>query len=684
MGSVRPRFDKFLRINVSQPRIFHFVARPTVLAAISDRFGDSTSARIVILLGMGGSGKTQLALEFCRQAEEILGFMAVVWINASSPVSVMQGYRAVAKKILKGHQGDLTSEDAISLVQDTLRDWKHPWLFVFDNYDNPKAFGATGIHHYIPRGKEGRILFTSRHQDSARLDHKIEISSMTDNESLEVLLQHVPRNGEEVQHAEEISATLGYLALALDQAGSYIRAHKVRLCDFVTHYRKCKEQILKKIPDVWLYQTPISDEEKGNKLNIYTSWELSFKQISGSEEEIQQREHLLSLAAFLDCTRISERYFEAYFKREKPDWMAILSSEGEWDIYKLGGVLAEFHKLSLIQMQEHAMDQQLFSIHPVVRDWVQIRMKPRLRQEYVQESIDMLAYYVEGIDSDDQPLETNQETLLHIDNCFRHDKDLLSGPSFQGLDDAWSASWLGLFYFNQGRYEEAANLYERARNDFLEKLGSTHEYFLGMTTNLAGVYRIQDRFDEAKEILEPSLIDAKNALGATHPVTLLMMEDLANDYLVQSQYDEAEQLVKEVLLEKEKLGSTPPQTLMTVSSLARVYAFQGRYDEAEKLLERVLTGREEELGATHPATLLTVQNLGTLNHWQGRYDQSQKLYERALTCFKEKLGVKHPDTRLTARNLANLCRRQGRREEAEGLAEEFGLIWSDEKRRYVK
>ncbi len=54
------------------------------------------------------------------------------------------------------------------------------------------------------------------------------------------------------------------------------------------------------------------------------------------------------MAAFFDTTVISDRYFEAYFNAKQPDWMAILISEGIWDIDKLGGVLAEFDKLSLI------------------------------------------------------------------------------------------------------------------------------------------------------------------------------------------------------------------------------------------------------------------------------------------------------------------------------------------------
>ncbi len=657
-----------LQLMVPPPRVSHFVARPTVLAAISGQFLGHVSDKIVILLGMGGSGKTQLALEFCRQAQEDLGFMDVFWINASSPISVIESYKAVAKRLSKSQQDDADSEHVISLVQDTLRAWEQPWLFVFDNYDNPKAFEPTSIHYYIPKGKQRRVLFTSRHKDSARLGYKVDVSDMTESEGLEVLLQRPPENDEESLQAKEIAATLGYLALALDQAGSYLRARKVRLRDFASSYQKCKEDILKTIPDEWEYQNITSDQEKVNRLNIFTTWELSFNQISGHEKEVQRKEHFLSLAAFFDITVISDRYFEAYFNAEKPEWMTILSSEGTWDMDKLGGVLTEFDELSLIQTQEHAIDQQHFSIHPVVRDWIQLRKSRETRQEFVQESITMLASYLKGIDWKELSFETNQETLLHADSCVGYDKDLLSGTSYLGFDnDSDVASRFASFYQNQGRYEEARKLTERALSVASDKLGATHTDTLRLTEDLAKLHSQQGQHDEAEKILNQSLINQEKTLGTEG---LRTVEYLANVYLEQSRYHEAEQLYKKVLFVKEEtLGATHLDTLETVMNLASVYARKGRHEEAEKLYKGVLASQIEKLGLTHPNTLHTVHNLGFVCHSQRRYDKAEKLFKRALTGQSEKLGLTHPDTLRTLHNLAVTYRDQHRYDEAEKFYE---------------
>ena len=604
-----------------------------MLIAISNRFLDHKSEKIVVLLGMGGSGKTQLALEFCRHAEEDLGFSAVFWINASSQNSVFQSYRAIAKAILKGHQVDADSEDVISLVQDTLREWESLWLMVFDNYENPKAFETTSIEHYIPRGKQGRVIFTSRHQDSARLGHKIDVSGMNQAESLEVLFQRPPLNDEESRYGGEIAATLGNLPLALDQASSYLRARKVRLCDYVASYHKCKEHILKETPDVWEYRSIINDKERETRLNIFTTWQLSFNLVSGDEQEIRQKEHLLTLAAFFNITAISDRYFEAYFNAKKPEWMAMLSSEGRWDVHKLEGVLAEFHNLSLIQMKEHAMDQQLFSIHPVVRDWVQLRKSRKTRQRFAQEFIETLSSYLADIDIDLLDLETKQETLLHIDGCIEYDKELLSGSSYSSLDDNYTnaASRFAKLYAHQRRDGEMTKLLERAMSGNLKKLGTKHIATLWARVDLATAYRYQGRLDEAEQICDQLLNDAEESLGATHHLTLGSTTELAAVYSSQRRHNEAEELYNKVLIDSEKThGATHDITLVILNNLADTHLGQGRYDKAENLYNQALTGQIEKLGPTHPDTLRTLHNLGLVYYNQHRFTEAEKLHQQVL------------------------------------------------------
>jgi tetratricopeptide (TPR) repeat protein len=555
---------------------------------MSDRFLNRTSSRTIVLLGMGGSGKTQLALEFCRQAEESLGFMAIIWIDASSPASVAQSYKIIAKNISKDRQDDVESDATISLVHNVLRGWKQWWLVVFDNYNSPKAFQSQGIRHYIPSGNNGCILFTSRHADSTRLGHSIAVSGMNDSESLSLLLQRVPLNEEEKIHGREIASALGNLALALDQAGAYIRARNLKLKDFIPHYNKRKEVILREIPDEWEYRRVLKDAERETSLSVFTTWELSFEQISGNSEEKERKDHFLTLAAFFDNKNISERYFQAHFNLDRPGWMDMFSTEGKWDSYKLGDVLAELRKLSLLQTSGQQTNELRFSLHPVIRDWIRLRKNRCLQQQFAAESITALTNYLQIIDNDEISLEIQQEIALHIDACVQNGKELLEGlPYFSLSYIPNKASWFADFYRHQGRYDEAEELYKRTLTSREEKLGPTHPDTLGTVQNLATVLADKGRYDEAEKLY-------KRALAG----------------------------------KEEKLGTIHPGTLRTVQNLANVLADRGRYDEAEKLYKRALAGREEKLGPTHPRTLQTVQNLVMCLEHQGRSREAKSLRDR--------------------------------------------------------
>jgi tetratricopeptide (TPR) repeat protein len=555
---------------------------------MNDRFLNHTSSRTIVLLGMGGSGKTQLALEFCRQAEEELGFMAVIWIDASSPASVAQSYKTIAKNISNDRQDDVESDATISLVHNALRGWKQRWLVVFDNYDNPKAFQSQGIRHFIPSGNNGCILFTSRHADSTRLGYSITVSGMNDSESLSLLLQRLPLNEEEKIHGREIASALGNLALALDQAGAYIRARNLKLKDFILHYNKRKELVLREVPDEWEYRRVLKDAERETFLSVFTTWELSFEQISGNSEEKESKDHFLTLAAFFDNKNISERYFQAHFNLDGPEWMDMFSTERKWDSHKLGDVLAELRKLSLLQTSGQQTNELQFSLHPVVRDWIKLRKSRDMQQQFAAESTTALANYLQNIHNNEISLEIQQETALHIDACVQNAKEFLEGLPYFTLSYLPSkASWFAGFYRNQGRYDEAEELYKRV---------------------LAG---------------------REGKLGPTHPDTLGTVENLANVLTDKGRYDEAEELYKRALAGREgKLGPTHPDTLRTVENLAIVLADKGRYDEAEELYKRVLAGREAKLGPTHPKTLRTVQNLVMFLEKQDRSREAKSLRDR--------------------------------------------------------
>ena len=142
---------------------------------------------------------------------------------------------------------------------------------------------------------------------------------------------------------------------------------------------------------------------------------MSLNLIKGSPKEKRQKVDFLTLAAFLDPQYISERYFRAYGTIDDGiEWKSLFRNVGEWDSDRLGDLLAEFRRLSLIEVLNRHDNEHAFSIHPLICDWMKFRKGVETRSRII-ELTNMLATFLETRNFNDLPLEVNQETTRHVD-----------------------------------------------------------------------------------------------------------------------------------------------------------------------------------------------------------------------------------------------------------------------------
>jgi hypothetical protein len=138
---------------------------------------------------------------------------------------------------------------------------------------------------------------------------------------------------------------------------------------------------------------------------------VSLDLIKGSPKEKREKVHFLTLAAFLDLQYISERYFRAYSTIDDGiEWKSLLRNVDMWDSDRLGDFLAEFRRLSLIQVLNCRDNEYAFSIHPLICDWMKFRKGVETRSR-ITELTNMLVTFLETHNFDDLSLEVNQERL---------------------------------------------------------------------------------------------------------------------------------------------------------------------------------------------------------------------------------------------------------------------------------
>lgn len=116
----------------------------------------------LVLGGMGGIGKTQLAITYAKSYCEF--YSSVLWLDAASDAKLNDSLRSVASIILSGQNPNILEGNELRRgVHQWLSDLQNTrWLLVFDNYDDADRFD---INTYFPPISHGALIITTRRPD---------------------------------------------------------------------------------------------------------------------------------------------------------------------------------------------------------------------------------------------------------------------------------------------------------------------------------------------------------------------------------------------------------------------------------------------------------------------------------------------------------------------------------------
>ncbi|KAF8461694.1 hypothetical protein BDZ91DRAFT_369807 [Kalaharituber pfeilii] len=670
----------------------------------------------VVLHGMGGMGKTQLAMEYVYRHSG--DYSSVFWINAASEQTTKTSFTHIMQRLIKHHAklsgpepdyrhigqllgmaGKLDSTGMFTVQQPSeeqhivgaVKDWltakgNTKWLLVFDNVDDLESFD---INDYIPSTPHGTVIITSRRPESIQGRRGLEVQQMTNSEAEELLLKSAKLNlpSDECECEKEAASTivhkLGYLPLAIEQAGAYIH---IRQYSFSRYLREYNTNIT--------YHLSKKGKVGKNDRSVFAAWDLSFNAIQNQSPEAAD---LLLLCGFLDNNDICEELLRRGMKLPINDT-------------SLGDLLQILFSYSMIKRKD-SVDS--FNIHPLVHVWAQwkLEMEPERHYKKVIEAILLVASAVDipmgrqrvvddwiferrilphifAIEWQIKTLVMENKEMLEaayilynvymVHGYYKKAEEIckvaLAGyEKLLGADNPATLTMihnLAWVFDNQGQYSRALELYERVLAAGEKALGSDHPSTLDTVHNMALVFYKQGQFSRALEFLERVLTGREKALGSDHPNTLDTVNNMALVLGNQGQYSKALELHERVLAAREKaLGSDHPSTLDTVHNMALVFDKQGQHSRALEFLERVLAGGEKALGSDHPNTLDTVNNMALVLDNQGQYSKALELHERVLAAREKALGSDHPSTLNTVHNMARVFGQQGQHSKALELHE---------------
>ncbi|KAF7345902.1 FabD/lysophospholipase-like protein [Mycena venus] len=620
-----------------------FQGRQDILEKMVECFSKDPGQRhIYVLHGLGGSGKTQIALKFLEMMNryQTPRFTKQFFINASSCQTLDTAFKNIAIAQRSGN----TPEDGLLWLISEIEEW----MLLFDNADDP----SIDLFPFFPRCTHGNIIITTRNPQLAAHGPRSHsrVGDMDETSAIDLLLLRAVKDKttETTQRASEIVKELSYLPLAIIQAGAYISKFNC-LHRYLSIYRENRAELLRQ-------HSMQSHDDYG--WTVYTTWEISFRQLSKAAAQF------LQLCSLLHHDSIPEAIFEqaAVWKinddgqepqnlQEAREFLDnFLSDSGTWEAQHFMDIIAEIQGYSLINRHDI---RDTLSIHPLVHSWCQDTLddQPRAR-ECMTDIVGMSVQLIE-------------DAYLFRIGLMSHVDSLIQDPTTikSMFQDEYAC-----IYFESGRFKEAEQLDSIVLERQKGLLGVDHPKTLSAMANLAATYHKLGRYQEAEPLEGIVLEKRKQLLGADHLKTLSAVANLATTYCKLGRYQEAEPL-EGIVLEKRKLhlGADHPKTLSAMANLAATYRQLGRYQEAEPLEGIVLEKRKQLLGADHPDTLLAMANSAATYRKLGRYQEAEPLEGIVLEKQKQLLGADHPHTLLAMANLAATCRKLGRYQEAEPL-----------------
>ncbi|KAF7944111.1 hypothetical protein EAE96_010520 [Botrytis aclada] len=647
--------DKTSYFDVPQSRVSNFVGRKDILNRIQTALEAShNDPSIVVLTGVGGQGKTQVALEFSHQHMKF--YKGVFWIDASSQESASRGFERILKTI-DSSAVLVGGEEIKSAVKSILCNWKEPWLLVFDNYDDPKSFGDLPSYFPNTTAKENAIIVTSRHISSGRLGSHLKLDGLNEEESVQLLTfrcNSVSSSEDDLIQGRDIVKKLGYLPLAIDQAASYISIRHLPLHIFSDHFQRRREFILKDTPhSLWEYQKrSLADlQETSEHLSVFTTWELSFDRISGNDEERNRIGEFLAQAAYFSPMSISESLFKNFdvYHNKSPGWKSIFSTQGSWDSFRFQDVIVGLVNLSIIQNMEITSDEVRFSFHPLVKDWLQLRESVERRRTYVSLAIALTASFIRKPDIELLSLQKRQELLSHIDACIENKSSFLTDPQSViengGVVEGFQTTF-ATFYGQHDRNNDAERLFIHSLDIQISLLGKNNIATLSTMNNLAAMYLDSRRLEEARPLLYQALEIKLTMLGPQHPRTLNTASNLANLLVLQLHFDAATEMYERTLVGYQSLYGPVHKTVVeSLNNLGEVAMKRGNFLDAEKLFQEGLEKLEILGGGGEDGlTLYLKANIALVYKLQHRYQEAEHCYHSIIQKRKALLGPKHSST----------------------------------------
>jgi tetratricopeptide (TPR) repeat protein len=615
------------------PKNPNFTGREDVLLALRSQLSTGITALVPVALhGLGGVGKTQIAIEFIyRFAAD---YDLICWVSGEVPMQLRSDLAAIGPDLNVPTGGDLAQ--TLSAVCDAL-DRGQPysrWLLVVDNADEPAE-----LLPLLPQAG-GHILITSRNQTWSGFAQTFGVAEFTRDESISLIRRR--GRGISQEDAGRLAEALGDLPIAVEQAAAWQAESGMSVRRYLTLLEDQITTLLTENPPA------------GYKLSVVAAWVLAFDDLQRQSPEGAE---LVQLCSFLGPEPIPYTLLWSFRHASglPPDLERMLVDD----------VL--FHRAV-----RHVGQRALLKVDPgqetlTEHRLVQAVLRERLSAER-QAEMTALVWKLLIVANPGRPDDQRNWDMLSTIN--RH---LRASKIVEASDRAARRVVIDQirFLYNLGDHVSSNNLAEEVVRKWRESSGASDEQTLIASRLLGIVRRDLGLMEEARAINEDTLERCRAVFGPEHEHTLVTANSYACDLRVSGSYAEALALDETLLRQHNAVfGENEESTFRSAHNLAVDMRLNGRYRDAYDLDLDTLRRRRQVLGEKRWETWSSAGTVGRDLRGLGEFAESARYLEEAIPPCSVLLGPEHPEVIRMKMDLAATLRRLGRLDDARKLAEE--------------
>lgn len=620
-----------------------FKGREEFLRSLRATLGEAGGRAVGVLAarsihGLGGVGKTRLAVEYAWRHRD--DYTALLFVTADSPANLRRNLaELVGPLVLDLREAQEAKEEAVRVAAAVQWLEIHPgWFLILDNVDAEEA--AQEAETLLPRLQRGHVVITSRLRAWGAGVEPLALDVLDATAATDFLLERTATqrrpSPSDAGDAHDLAEALDGLALALEQAGAYVRHVRCTLADYHARWRQQEEQVLTWF-DVRQMKYPKS---------VAVTWETTWKELSPAART------LLEILAWFAPDPI-------------PDSVLLGEATRPLAAEALAGAdvvlaLADLEKYSLLK-RELTAERSGLLVHRLVQEITRWRLPGETRRQRLEGALRLVNAAAVGNPRDVRTWPVWVPLAAHVRALVEHaDHADISQPTTRLMSD------LGLLFSTQSLHEEAEPLLRRAVAIWEKSLGDDHPNVAIALNNLALLLWDTNRLLEAEPLLRRALAIDERSFGLDDPTVARDLNSLAVLLQAANRLSEAEPLMRRALaIDERGFGIDHPNVANSLNNLGQLLQATNRLAEAEPLTRRVVEIFEKSLGEEHPNVATALNNLAQLLQATNRLAEAEPLSRRMVAIFlmfTRRTGHQHPHQQAVLANHRRLSKALGRSE----------------------